>query len=141
MSYNNAFFNGVNITYGIGDFQTYYPFSLGADVVAHEFSHGWTWQTSNLEYKYQSGALNEAFSDIFGAVVERYSRRKSITDTFLVGEDIMVKGGAFRNMANPSQYGYEIRHSGIFCFRFRVISKSFGSANGPFYVHCNFAFV
>ncbi|MGU3218557.1 hypothetical protein ACVXZ0_08270 [Staphylococcus aureus] len=31
------------------------------DVVAHELTHGVTQETANLEYKDQSGALNELF--------------------------------------------------------------------------------
>ncbi len=44
---------------------------LGAnDVVAHELTHGVTQETANLEYKDQSGALNESFSDVFGYFVD-----------------------------------------------------------------------
>jgi Zn-dependent metalloprotease len=45
--------------------------SKNLDVVAHEFTHGVTGTTSNLIYKYQSGALNESISDMFGEIVER----------------------------------------------------------------------
>jgi hypothetical protein len=39
------------------------------DVAAHELTHGVTGSSSALIYSGQSGALNEAFSDYFGAVV------------------------------------------------------------------------
>eukprot|EP00808_Paulinella_micropora_P012229 g23309.t1 len=41
----------------------------GLDTVVHEWSHGVTYATSNLEYVAQPGALNEAYSDIWGATV------------------------------------------------------------------------
>lgn len=40
------------------------------DVVAHEFGHAWTENTSNLIYLNEAGALNESFSDIAGVTVE-----------------------------------------------------------------------
>lgn len=42
------------------------------DLVAHELTHGVTGKTSNLIYKDESGALNEAISDIFGSAVEAW---------------------------------------------------------------------
>ncbi|MEO1575128.1 MAG: M4 family metallopeptidase, partial [Pseudomonadota bacterium] len=40
------------------------------DVVGHEWVHGYTQETHGLIYRYQSGAMNEAYSDIFGEVVD-----------------------------------------------------------------------
>ena len=40
------------------------------DVVAHEYTHGYTDGTHDLIYRWQSGALNEAYSDILGEVVD-----------------------------------------------------------------------
>jgi bacillolysin len=110
----NAFWNGRNLTYGNGDSRTYYPFSRGCDVVAHEITHGLTQYTSRLKYEYESGALNEAMSDIFGAVVERKTLGKSIGDTFLVGEDVFRQGGAFRNMANPAEKKHTDHYSKLY---------------------------
>jgi bacillolysin len=45
-------------------------FAGGLDVVSHELTHGVTRFTSNLVYGFESGALNEAFSDMMGAAVE-----------------------------------------------------------------------
>ena len=42
------------------------------DVVAHEWTHGVTDFSSELIYRDESGALNEAFSDIMGAAMEFY---------------------------------------------------------------------
>ena len=40
------------------------------DIVGHEWFHGYTQETHGLIYMYQSGAMNEAYSDIFGEVVD-----------------------------------------------------------------------
>jgi bacillolysin len=113
-SFLNAFWNGRNLTYGNGDSKTYYPFARGCDVVAHEITHGLTQYTSRLKYENESGSLNEAMSDIFGAVIERKTLGKSIGDTFLVGEDICRKGGAFRNMANPAAMKHNDHYSKLY---------------------------
>jgi bacillolysin len=49
------------------------PFAGALDVVAHEFTHGVTGDEAALIYQNQSGALSEAFSDIFGEMVEAYA--------------------------------------------------------------------
>jgi Zn-dependent metalloprotease len=40
------------------------------DLVGHEWSHAYTDGTHSLIYRWQPGALNEAYSDIFGEVVD-----------------------------------------------------------------------
>ena len=42
------------------------------DIVAHELTHGVTARESNLTYQGESGAINEAVSDIFGAGAETW---------------------------------------------------------------------
>lgn len=42
------------------------------DIVAHELTHGVTARESNLTYQGESGAINEALSDIFGAAAETW---------------------------------------------------------------------
>lgn len=44
------------------------------DLVAHEFGHGVCWYTSRLNYRDESGGLNEANSDIIGTLVEHWAR-------------------------------------------------------------------
>ncbi|MEM9057363.1 MAG: M4 family metallopeptidase, partial [Pseudomonadota bacterium] len=58
----NASWNGVAARFC--------PGYTGDDVVSHEFTHGYTDATHDLIYRWQSGALNEAYSDIFGEVVD-----------------------------------------------------------------------
>jgi hypothetical protein len=40
------------------------------DVIAHEWTHAYTDFNHNLIYQWQPGALNEAYSDIFGEIVD-----------------------------------------------------------------------
>ena len=70
--------------YGDGDGRTFTNLSGANDVVAHELTHGVTQETANLEYKDQSGALNESFSDVFGYFVD--------DEDFLMGEDVYTPG-------------------------------------------------
>jgi bacillolysin len=105
--YNNAFWDGTQMTYGDGDGVTFIPLSQDADVVAHELTHGVTEHTSGLVYQNESGALNEAWSDIFGAMVDRQEGAQG-ADIWFIGEDIYtpgIQGDALRNMADPAAFG------------------------------------
>jgi Zn-dependent metalloprotease len=64
----NAYWDGENAYFGNGDC-LHNPLTT-LSVVAHEFMHGVTMANSNLEYQSESGALNEAYSDIFGKACE-----------------------------------------------------------------------
>jgi len=106
------------MTYGDGDGVTFDPLSQDADVVAHELTHGITEYTSGLVYSRESGALNEAWSDIFGAMVDRQEGATGAA-VWLVGEDIYtpgIPGDALRNMADPKSEGdydyYPTRYTG-----------------------------
>jgi thermolysin len=98
--------------------QTFDYFSGGLDIVAHELTHGLTQYTSNLIYRNESGALNEAFSDIIGTSVEFFYQTPGNGPRqadYLVGEDIIRPGGD-RSLANPALYGdpdhYTKRYTG-----------------------------
>ncbi len=72
------------------------------DAVAHEFSHGFCSNTANLEYYNESGALNEANSDIMGNSVERWATGNY--SDWAVGEEAMRNGYEFlRSMEDPSE--------------------------------------
>jgi hypothetical protein len=58
----NAFWNGATTNYCDG--------VTADDVVAHEWTHAYTDSTHGLIYQWQSGALNEAYSDMFGETVD-----------------------------------------------------------------------
>jgi thermolysin len=83
-------------------------FTSGAlDIVAHELTHGVTDFSSQLIYQGESGALNEAFSDIMAAGAEFFFQSPGsglLHADYLVGEDVITPGG-LRSMANPQAYG------------------------------------
>ncbi len=104
-NYNNAFWNGSQMTYGDGNGATFSPLTE-LDVVAHELTHGVTNFSSNLVYSYQSGALNESFSDIFGITVDFFARPG--TANWLLGDQCYTPGtpgDALRSMSNPNSAG------------------------------------
>ena len=69
-------------------------------VMAHEFTHIITDQTARLEYKSESGALNESFSDIMGISVKKWND-PSYKPWFIAGDGAMVKYSNMRDMKNP----------------------------------------
>ncbi len=97
IQYDNAFWNGTQMVYGDG--------FVTDDVAAHEMTHGVTEHESGLFYYYQSGAINEALSDIFGELIDLTNGlgNDSASVRWLVGEDLPI--GAIRNMKSPHQYG------------------------------------
>lgn len=66
-NYDNAFWNTETRMVYFGDAS---PFAGSVGIVAHEITHGITSYTANLIYYGQPGALNEAYSDIFGEMAE-----------------------------------------------------------------------
>ncbi len=117
--YNNAFWNGTNMTYGDGDGTTFTPLTT-LDICGHEMTHGVTERTANLVYSNESGALNEATSDILGSMVELYAKGGVVTaNTWLIGEDAYTPGtagDALRSMKDPYSVGdpdhYSVRFTG-----------------------------
>ena len=83
-----------------------YGFPLADDVVAHELTHGVTQYESNLFYWYQSGAINESLSDVFGEYYDQDNGEGNDAAgvKWLVGEDVSGLG-AIRSMSNPPAYG------------------------------------
>jgi Zn-dependent metalloprotease len=67
------------------------------DVTAHEWVHAYTDSTHGLIYAWQSGALNEAYSDIFGEVVDLLNGRGGDTP------------GGLRTATECSQFGAQPR--------------------------------
>jgi thermolysin len=79
----------------------------GLDVIAHELTHGVTAYTSQLIYANESGALNEAFSDIMGVSVRFYYRPVAtggLRTGYEIGDDVVTPGG-IRSMDNPALFG------------------------------------
>jgi bacillolysin len=93
-SMENAFWNGAAMWYGNGG-STFRRLARGLDVGGHEMSHGVIEKTANLEYQGESGALNESFADIFGAMID--------LGDWQIGEDVMQPNThtCLRDMSNP----------------------------------------
>ncbi|MDB9844377.1 M4 family metallopeptidase [Porticoccaceae bacterium] len=92
---NNAIAYGNIFVFGAGDGVTTNNYAASLDVMAHEITHGVISSNSQLEYKNQSGALDESFADFFGAMVD--------SDDWHIGEDVFRREGVvMRNMANPA---------------------------------------
>lgn len=87
--FNNAFFepNCCILAFGNGQ--------AANDIFAHEFAHGVTRFTADLQYQDQQGALNESVSDVFAAMVD--------TDDWTNGEDRPT--GSTRSLADPPLFG------------------------------------
>jgi Zn-dependent metalloprotease len=96
-NYENAFWQpDVQMMFFGDGGSTFHSLCRGLDVMAHEFTHGVIQYTANLEYKYQSGALNEAFADIFACMIDR--------DDWTTGEVIVKKSPGFiRSLSNPHE--------------------------------------
>jgi pseudolysin len=104
--YENAYWDGKQMTFGDGDTMMYPLVSLG--VGSHEVSHGFTEQHSGLEYFGQSGGMNEAFSDMAAQAAEYYSVNKA---SWQIGAEIMKEDSgydALRYMDQPSRDGSSI---------------------------------
>ncbi|PSL27464.1 M4 family metallopeptidase [Dyadobacter jiangsuensis] len=76
--------------------------AVSLDVVAHEILHGVTEYSSGLEYEYQSGALNESYSDIFGIIISNYGKELDQWN-WQLGEQ--TEGVPFRDLSKPTEYG------------------------------------
>ncbi|ABC27721.1 Zinc metalloprotease (elastase) [Hahella chejuensis KCTC 2396] len=125
---DNAYFNGEQMIYGEGGSMLQNP--AGAlDIVAHELTHGVTFSESNLTYRNESGAINEALSDIFGAGAETYVMSggsanskpsgglKPQRSNWTLGEKASPNGSMMRDMSDPvadgqSRDSYDSRYTG-----------------------------
>lgn len=96
--WRNASSNGREVKFGDG-------YAAADDVVAHEFTHNYTRRSSALFYYMQSGAINEALSDIFGEFIDFANSAGSDgpTHRWLHGEDI-TGSGTNRDMAHPPAF-------------------------------------
>ncbi|WP_307807896.1 M4 family metallopeptidase [Nocardioides xinjiangensis] len=70
----NANWNGVTTNYCDG--------VTSDDIVSHEWGHAYTEYTSGLIYQYQSGALNESYSDVWGETLDLVNGREDEDEEF-----------------------------------------------------------
>lgn len=105
----NATWNGVTVNYCTG--------TATDDIIGHEWGHAYTQYTNNLVYAWQSGAMNESYSDIWGETIdlingyedddEDLSLRTGClsSDRWQQGEDATGFGGSIRDMWDPTCKG------------------------------------
>jgi Zn-dependent metalloprotease/subtilisin family serine protease len=112
-NYVNAYWDGSDFHFGDGDNVDAGPLTT-LDISAHEYGHAITQYTSNLVYSYESGALNESFSDILGTWIEfwaqpdgrsAYPQGIAGRADWLCGEDAWLAGDALRDLRDPLRYG------------------------------------
>jgi Zn-dependent metalloprotease len=106
VGFDNAFWNGGQMVYGDGSGRIFQEGALtkSLDVIGHEMTHGVTQFTAGLQYRGQSGALNESMSDVFGSLVKQYSLHQTADQAdWLIGENTLVPslGKALRSMKAP----------------------------------------
>jgi len=91
----------AQMIYGDGG-RIFKPLAYGLDVIGHEMTHGVIDSTSQLIYQGQSGALNEGYADIFGALIEGQN--------WIMGETI-IKSPPYplpylRSLEDPNAQGH-----------------------------------
>ncbi|MEV6960899.1 M4 family metallopeptidase [Streptomyces sp. NPDC051207] len=134
-NYVNAFWTDSCFCMTYGDGANNANPLTSIDVAAHEMTHGLTSHTAGLNYSGESGGLNEATSDIFGATVEFYAANSSDVGDYLIGEEINIRGDGtpLRYMDKPSRDGSskDAWYSGIGSID---VHYSSGPANHFFYL-------
>ena len=96
------------------------------DLVAHEYTHAVVQYVNGLAYLGESGAMNESYADIMGALIEN----KTGTARWLFAED--AYGNPYRNMADPSDYRQPEHYGNL------LVDPCGCNANDDFdYVHSN----
>jgi Zn-dependent metalloprotease len=104
-AWENAAWNSTQMVYGEGG-RLFHAGSLtsAVDVIGHELTHGVTQFTAALEYRSQSGALNESMSDVFGSMVkQRVLDQTAASADWLIGAGLLVdpSAKALRSMIDP----------------------------------------
>jgi bacillolysin len=126
---DNAFWNGQYMFYGNGN-TSFKPLAGSLDVAGHEITHGVVQNSANLEYKGQSGAINESMADIFGSLIDR--------SNFLIGETIVklsaFPSGAMRSLQDPNQGGTSLNSPG---FQPKNMSQYYSGSEDNGGVHIN----
>ena len=124
VNYVNAYWDGTKMVFGDGDGVSYREL-VAIDIAAHELSHGVTEFNSGLIYQNESGALNEAFSDIMGATVGFVT---GLDADWLMGDDSDLAGQGFRNMADPTAYSNSLTgpYPAHYCDRYTGTSDNGG---------------
>jgi Zn-dependent metalloprotease len=116
--YNNAYWDGAEMTYGDGTgCGSGFTSLVSLDVTGHEIGHGVCQATANLVYASESGAMNEGFSDCWGATIENWANPHEVDavpkSTWQIGEEIGC-GNPLRRMDFPKLKNDPDTHGGSF---------------------------
>ena len=101
----NAYFDGTKTNFGHSQDNARQLTAI--DIVAHENGHG-VFETTpgGSTGDNETGGMNEATGDIFGALTEAYAANPNDPADFTVGEEAdLVGDGPIRYMYNPSVVG------------------------------------
>ena len=82
------------------------PFEQEIDILAHEFGHGFIQHSGKLEYRHQSGALNESIADTIAIMVKQFLQKQNAHESnWLMGEVFLdsSKGLALRSFREPGK--------------------------------------
>jgi hypothetical protein len=105
VQYDNAFWNGNQMVYGDGDGRLFNRFTIAIDVIGHELTHGVVQFEAGLQYRNESGALNESFADVFGSLVKQRTLNQTADQAdWLIGAGLLaagVNGQALRSLKAP----------------------------------------
>ncbi|MHA1269538.1 MAG: M4 family metallopeptidase [Candidatus Helarchaeota archaeon] len=100
--YCNAFWNGSQMVFGDGDGKIFGRFTIDLDVIGHELAHGVTQYEPGLVYRFQPGALNESFSDVFGSLIKQYYLNQTVDQAdWLIGAKLLIGDYSLRSMKKP----------------------------------------
>ena len=104
-SFDNAFWNGERMVFGDGDGKIFQRFTKCLEVIGHEMTHGVTNSVVQLDYHGQTGALNEAISDVFGSLSLQYKNKQTAKEyEWVIGIGLFTKevnGVGIRSLKEP----------------------------------------
>lgn len=102
---NAAWVGGIQIVYGQSDIGNgeLRSWAVALDMVAHEMTHGLSENTAKLEYRGQSGALDESYADIFGVIINNFKKPVAKWD-WRIGKDLTADETPLRDMKKPTKF-------------------------------------
>jgi len=112
-------------------------FAAALDMVGHEFFHGVTQFSARLDYRGQTGALNESYSDIFGVLIANGLAPDLNTWRWEIGRET---GQPLRDLSNPSRLGQPPHPDHMSRYQNVPLSDDFGGIHRNCGIHNKAAF-
>gem|GEM_PF-3303912 len=105
--YKESYPKTAMFIFGDGVSTGLYNPAVALDIVGHEYQHAVTEYNAGLIYRGASGAITEAYSDVFGALIEGRDMDDEFDRFWRCGEDAERSAkGAIRSMKDPAAFGY-----------------------------------